>query len=49
MNDGDVRRDIEPFDVLRALIGVSKIATSSDWKQNARRLVDILIMGSRPT
>jgi AcrR family transcriptional regulator len=45
---GDIRKDLEPFDLLRALIGVSNIAATPDWKQSARRLVDILITGSRP-
>ncbi len=45
---GDVRKDLEPFDLLRALIGVSYVASSPDWPQSARRLVDILITGSRP-
>jgi AcrR family transcriptional regulator len=48
IKSGDIRKDIEPFDLLRALIGVSNVATSPDWKQSARRLVDILISGSRP-
>jgi AcrR family transcriptional regulator len=46
---GDVRRDIEPFDLLRAVIGVSHVASGPDWQQSAKRLVDILIAGSRPT
>ena len=45
---GDIRRDLEPFDLLRALIGVSNVASGPDWQQSARRLVDILITGSRP-
>jgi len=45
---GDIRRDLEPFDLLRALIGVSYVASGPDWQQSARRLVDILITGSRP-
>ena len=45
----DIRRDLEPFDLLRALIGVSHVASGPDWQQSARRLVDILITGSRPT
>jgi len=45
---GDLREDIEPFDLLRALIGFSHVASGPDWKQSARRLVDILIAGSRP-
>ncbi len=46
---GDIRKDLEPFDLLRALIGVSHVASTPDWQQSARRLVDILITGSRPT
>jgi AcrR family transcriptional regulator len=45
---GDIRKDLEPFDLLRALIGVSNVASGPDWPQSARRLVDILISGSRP-
>jgi len=48
IKSGDIRRDLDPFDLLRALIGVSNVASSPDWKQSARRLVDILITGSRP-
>jgi AcrR family transcriptional regulator len=48
MKSGDVRKDLEPFDLLRALIGVSNVATGPDWQESARRLVDILIEGSRP-
>jgi AcrR family transcriptional regulator len=44
----EIRRDLEPFDLLRALIGVSNVASGPDWQQSARRLVDILITGSRP-
>ncbi len=45
---GDIRKDLDPLDLLRALIGVSNVASSPDWQQSARRLVDILITGSRP-
>src|SRR5467141_2584058 len=45
---GDIRTDLDPFDLLRALIGVSNVASGPDWPQSARRLVDILISGSRP-
>jgi AcrR family transcriptional regulator len=44
----DIRTDLDPFDLLRALIGVSHVASGPDWQQSARRLVDILITGSRP-
>ena len=49
IKSGDVRKYLEPFDLLRALIGVSSVASSPDWQQSAKRLVDILITGSRPT
>jgi AcrR family transcriptional regulator len=48
IESGDIRKDLDPFDLLRALIGVSNVASSPDWLQSARRLVDILITGSRP-
>jgi AcrR family transcriptional regulator len=48
IKSGDVRKDLEAFDLLRALIGVSNVASAPDWQQSARRLVDILILGSRP-
>lgn len=48
VDSGELRLDLQPFDLLRALIGVSNVATDANWKQSARRLVDILIQGSRP-
>jgi AcrR family transcriptional regulator len=48
IKSGDIRKDLDPIDLLRALIGVANVATSPDWQQSARRLVDILITGSRP-
>jgi len=48
VESGDIRGDLDPFDLLRALIGVCNVASSPDWLQSARRLVDILIIGSRP-
>jgi AcrR family transcriptional regulator len=48
IKSGDIRKDLEPFDLLRALVGVSNVATGPDWQGSARRLVDILIKGSRP-
>jgi AcrR family transcriptional regulator len=44
---GDLRSDLDAFDLLRALIGVSHVGSGADWQQSARRLVDILIAGSR--
>jgi AcrR family transcriptional regulator len=45
---GDIRPDLDPLDLLRALVGVSNVAAAPDWAASARRLVDILIIGSRP-
>jgi AcrR family transcriptional regulator len=43
---GDIRPDLDPLDLLRALVGVSNVASVPDWQQSARRLVQILIIGS---
>jgi len=48
IKSGDIRKDLDPVDLLRALVGVAYMSASPDWKQSARRLVDILITGSRP-
>ncbi|MCW6510477.1 TetR/AcrR family transcriptional regulator [Lichenifustis flavocetrariae] len=45
---GDIRPDLDPFDLLRALVGVANVAATPDWEASAKRLVDILIAGSRP-
>ena len=44
---GDVRKDIHASDLLRAVIGVSHVFSGPDWQQSAKRLIDILIAGSR--
>ncbi len=49
VESGDIQKDLDPIDLLRALIGVASVATSPDWQQSARRLVDILITGARAT
>jgi AcrR family transcriptional regulator len=48
IKSGDIRRDLDPIDLIRALVGVANVATSPEWQQSARRLVDILVTGSRP-
>jgi AcrR family transcriptional regulator len=48
VESGGVRRDIDAVDLLKALVGVAYMSASPDWQQTARRLVDILIAGSRP-
>jgi hypothetical protein len=49
IESGDIRPDLDPLDLLRALIGVSNVASVPDWPASAKRLVQILIAGSRPT
>ena len=48
VKNGDIREDLDPVDLLRALVGVANVASTPDWQQSAKRLVDILISGSRP-
>jgi len=45
--NGDVRKGIEPSDLLRALVGVSYGNPDAGWQASARRLVDILMDGLR--
>jgi AcrR family transcriptional regulator len=49
IESGDIRADIEPLDLLRALVGVSNVASVPNWPESAKRLVHILIAGSRST
>jgi AcrR family transcriptional regulator len=49
IESGDIRPDLDPLDLLRALVGVSNVSSVPDWPASARRLVQILIAGSRPT
>jgi AcrR family transcriptional regulator len=44
---GDLRSDTDPIDFVRALVGVFHTAALPGWEASARRLVDILIAGSR--
>jgi AcrR family transcriptional regulator len=46
---GDLRSDTDPNDFVRALVGIFHTTAQSGWEQSARRLVDILIAGSRST
>ena len=47
VKSGDLRKDIDASDLLRAPIGASYVPGGPDWRQSARRLVEILITGSR--
>jgi AcrR family transcriptional regulator len=44
---GDIRRDVEPSDVLRALVGFTYGHGGSDWQVSALRLIDIMMDGLR--
>jgi AcrR family transcriptional regulator len=46
---GDLRSDTDPNDFVRALVGIFHTTASPGWDSSARRLVDILIAGSRST
>jgi hypothetical protein len=43
---GDIRKDLEPIDLLRVLSASPNVATGSDRQQSARRLVEMLILGA---
>ena len=43
-----IRGDLDPADLLWALVGVANVPSSPNWQQTTKRLVDILIAGSRP-
>ena len=48
LDSGDLRADLDPDDLIRASIGVFHTTSSQGWESSARRIVDILIEGSRP-
>ena len=48
IQSGEIRKDLNAIDLLKALVGVAYTRASADWQRSARRLVDILITGSRP-
>jgi AcrR family transcriptional regulator len=43
---GDIRLDIDPFDVLRAVISVAD--ESPGWQKRACQLIDIILQGLKP-
>jgi AcrR family transcriptional regulator len=45
---GDIRPNVDPNDLLRALVGFTYGNTSPGWQASALRLIDILIDGLRP-
>jgi AcrR family transcriptional regulator len=46
---GELRADTDPNDFVRALVGLFHTTALPGWEESARRLVNILIAGSRPT
>ncbi|HUA58432.1 MAG TPA: hypothetical protein VML19_06735 [Verrucomicrobiae bacterium] len=48
VTSGEIRKDVDAIDLLRALLGAAFLESAPDWQESARRLVDILIAGSRP-
>lgn len=49
IRSGDLRKDIDPDDLIRALVGIFHTTAMPGWEPSARRIVNILIAGSRPT
>ena len=45
---GDLRPDVDPMDMLRAIYGVSIAGAGDDSSEKARRFIDVLIQGTRP-
>jgi AcrR family transcriptional regulator len=44
----DLRPDVDPIDLMRAIYGLSTAGSADDWPAKARKFVDILLQGSRP-
>jgi AcrR family transcriptional regulator len=44
---GDIRPDVDPNDILRALVGFTYGASGPGWEESALRLIDILMDGLR--
>lgn len=49
VSSGEISLGIEPLDLLRAIAGIAYAAPDANWKDAARRLVDVLIAGVRIT
>ena len=47
IDSGELRADLDPDDIVRALIGVFHTTSLPGWESSARRIVDILVDGSR--
>ncbi len=47
VTQGEIRLDLDPLDMLRAVAGVTNVSSGPNWEDSAKRLVDILIAGIR--
>ena len=47
VQNGDIRLDMAPMNILRAIGGLANFNPSGGWEQNARQLVDVLINGMK--
>ena len=47
--NGDIRQDVEPFDLLRAIAGLAYASAATGWEARARKMVDILLAGLQRT
>jgi AcrR family transcriptional regulator len=47
IESGDLRADTDPDDLVRALVGVFHTTALPGWEASARRIVEMLIAGSR--
>ncbi len=48
IESGALRTEMDPDDLVRAMIGVFHTTAMPGWEASARRIVDILIAGARP-
>lgn len=42
---GDIREDVEPLDLLNALVGLAYGMAMPDWQASANRMVDVMVDG----
>ena len=45
--NADFREDVDPWELLLPLYGVSQVPFNPTWRDSAKRLIDVLIRGSR--
>jgi AcrR family transcriptional regulator len=49
VDSGEIRPDLEPMDLVRAVAGVAYVGPEPNWQPAARRVIDVLIAGARTT